>query len=189
MIEVYKDTLVPASLVGLFSKFAGLLLSGYIGGLVDSTPRLRLVRVCISAEKVLNSLNYGLFLVLFGPLRHKAQDAFHGRADIGSVLAVWGIIILTVIFSAITTLANTGLTVAVERDWVTTIADGQSKHLTLLNTSIRRIDLFSKLCAPVSEYLELTRLLIPSCLYHYSPPGKDTRLQRSSCSLWPCPAL
>jgi len=150
VIEVYRDTLVPASLVGLFSKLAGLLLSGHIGGLVDSTPRLRFVRIAIGSEKILNSLNYGLFLILFGPLRAVAQDAFHGQGDWNHVAAVWAIIVFTVLFSSVTVLANTGLTVAVERDWVSTIAQGDPSHLTLLNTFMRRIDLFSKLFAPVS---------------------------------------
>lgn len=55
------------------------------------------------------------------------------------------------VFSSVTNLANTGLTVAVERDWVTAISQGQSRHLTMLNTYMRRIDLFSKLVAPVSS--------------------------------------
>lgn len=151
VIEVYRDTLVPASLVGLFSKLAGLLLSGHIGGLVDSTHRLRFVRIAIGSEKILNTLNYGLFLILFGPLRAVAQDAFHGNASWQNVAAVWAIISFTVIFSSISVLANTGLIVAVERDWVVTIAQGEPRHLTLLNTSVRRIDLFSKLVAPVSN--------------------------------------
>lgn len=150
VIEVYRDTLVPASLVGLFSKLAGLLLSGYVGSLVDRTPRLRFVRIAIATEKVLNIANYGLFLVLFGPLHSVAQEAYHGRASWPYVMAVWAIIITTAVCSSITTLANTGLTVAVERDWVMTIGQGQERHLTLLNTYMRRIDLFSKLVAPVS---------------------------------------
>jgi iron-regulated transporter 1 len=62
VIEVYRDTLVPASLVGLFAKLTGLLLSGHIGGLVDSTPRLPFVRWALGVEKVLNACNYALFL-------------------------------------------------------------------------------------------------------------------------------
>ena len=149
VIEVYRDTLVPASLVGLFSKLAGLLLSGYIGSLVDATPRLRFARLAIISEKVLNVANYALFLVLFGPLRDVAEDAFHGRAGAGPVIAIWVIILATVAFSSITTLANTGLTVAIERDWVMTVGEGDEKRLTLLNTYMRRIDLCSKLVAPV----------------------------------------
>ena len=151
VIEVYRDTLVPASLVGLFSKLSGLLLSGYIGSLVDITPRLRFARLAIVSEKVLNVANYTLFLALFGPLRDVAQDAFHGRAGVGSVASVWAIILATVAFSSVTVLANTGLTVAIERDWVMTIGQGNEKRLTLLNTYMRRIDLCSKLMAPVRD--------------------------------------
>jgi iron-regulated transporter 1 len=46
-------------------------------------------------------------------------------------------------------LATIGITVAIERDWVTVIAEGNSDHLTRLNTYIRRIDLLSKLLAPL----------------------------------------
>lgn len=56
VIEVFKDTLVPASLVGLLTQLAGLVFSGYMGGLVDKYPRLPLVRATIGAEKVSWSL-------------------------------------------------------------------------------------------------------------------------------------
>lgn len=52
VIEVFKDTLVPASLVGLLTKLAGLVFSGYMGGLVDKYPRLPLIRTAIGVEKV-----------------------------------------------------------------------------------------------------------------------------------------
>lgn len=55
VIEVFKDTLVPASLVGLLTKLAGLIFSGYMGGLVDHYPRLPLIRSIIAAEKVSSS--------------------------------------------------------------------------------------------------------------------------------------
>jgi iron-regulated transporter 1 len=49
---VFKDTLVPASLVGFFTTGAGLVLSGYIGGKVDTTSRLGFVRCAIGCQKV-----------------------------------------------------------------------------------------------------------------------------------------
>jgi hypothetical protein len=52
VIEVFRDTLVPASLVGLATKLTGLILSGHMGGLVDRYPRLQLIRCVIAAEKV-----------------------------------------------------------------------------------------------------------------------------------------
>ncbi|RSH91224.1 hypothetical protein EHS25_009523 [Saitozyma podzolica] len=149
LIEVFKDTLVPASLVGLFTKLTGLLLSGYVGGLVDRVRRLRLVRLAIGAEKSFKLANYALFLVLFGPLRPYAQAAFHGDASPLIVGATWTILVLTVAFSSLLGLANTAMTVAIERDWVMTIARNDPPALTKLNTNIRRIDLLSKLIAPL----------------------------------------
>lgn len=52
LIEVYRDTLVPASLVGFCTTCAGLILSSYIGGLVDRMPRLEFVRGAVGAQKV-----------------------------------------------------------------------------------------------------------------------------------------
>lgn len=62
LIEVFTDSLVPASLVGFGTKLAGLVLSGSVGGLVDRYPRLWFVRRAIAAQKCLQALSYGLFL-------------------------------------------------------------------------------------------------------------------------------
>ncbi len=62
MSRSFRDTLVPASLVGLFTKLVGLLFSGYMGGLVDALARLPLIRWTICAEKVFKLANYGIFL-------------------------------------------------------------------------------------------------------------------------------
>lgn len=62
VIEIFRDTLVPASLVGLFTKLVGLIFSGSVGGLVDSLPRLPLIRWSICAEKVFKLANYAVFL-------------------------------------------------------------------------------------------------------------------------------
>lgn len=62
LIEVFTDSLVPASLVGFGTKLAGLALSGSVGGLVDRYPRLWFVRRAIGAQKCLQALSYGLFL-------------------------------------------------------------------------------------------------------------------------------
>lgn len=149
LIEVYANTLVPASLVGLFSTLSGLVFSGWVGGLVDRMPRLKFIRFTIGGEKIFIACNYALFIILFGPLRSVAQPAFHGQAKWTDVVAVWSILLFTIGFSIGINLANSGVTVAIERDWVTTIAHGEPNHLTLLNTYMRRIDLFSKLMAPL----------------------------------------
>ena len=49
---MFPDTLVPVSLVGLCTKAVGLTFSGWVGGQVDVTPRLALVRRAIVCQKV-----------------------------------------------------------------------------------------------------------------------------------------
>jgi hypothetical protein len=58
-----------------------------------------------------------LTAVLFGPLYEVASAAFHLRAEAHEVAAVWTILLLTILASGALGLANTGITVAVERDW------------------------------------------------------------------------
>lgn len=102
-------------------------------------------------------------LVLFGPLSSVAAQAFFGQAPIIAVVATWGIILALLVCSAMLGLSHAGLEVAIERDWyvsflrevlrtnnrITTIAGDDNYQLTRLNTHMRRIDLISKLCAPV----------------------------------------
>jgi hypothetical protein len=58
---------------------------------------------CLNRETLIADLP-----VLFGPLISVAQQAFHGNAPSGSVVAIWCILL---------GLANTTLEVAIERDW------------------------------------------------------------------------
>lgn len=52
VIEAFKDTLAPASLVGVAFTSCGIFFSGWVGGLVDRIPRLRFVRTTTTVQKV-----------------------------------------------------------------------------------------------------------------------------------------
>jgi iron-regulated transporter 1 len=67
---------------------------------------------CLNRETLIADLP-----VLFGPLISVAQQAFHGNAPSGSVVAIWCILLLTITCSILLGLANTTLEVAIERDW------------------------------------------------------------------------
>ncbi|WWD03413.1 hypothetical protein V865_001465 [Kwoniella europaea PYCC6329] len=149
LIQVFPDTLIPASLAGLCSTACGLILSGYIGSLVDRIKRLPFVRTVICAQKVFQALSYSLFLILLGPFKIFVANAFHGDGSISRVVATWCILLSIITSSALLGLSATGMTVAIERDWITEIAQGDSTVLTRLNTYMRRIDLLSKLTAPL----------------------------------------
>ncbi|KAK1924770.1 Ferroporti-1 [Papiliotrema laurentii] len=58
LVEIFTDTLAPASLVGIVTKVVGLTCSGYVGSLIDRTTRVRFT---------LEMINYGLFLGKLSP--------------------------------------------------------------------------------------------------------------------------
>lgn len=63
---------------------------------------------------------------------------------------------LIVVCGCIQNLSGVALSVAIERDWVTVIAQASSEHLTRINTYVRRIDLLCKLLAPLFVSLLIT---------------------------------
>lgn len=52
VVEIFVDTLAPASLVGIATKLVGLVCSGYVGGMVDRMSRVKFVRGTITIHKV-----------------------------------------------------------------------------------------------------------------------------------------
>lgn len=73
MYRPYFDSVLPASVFGFASTGAAVLFSGFIGNIVDTTPRLRLVRLSIVAQKVTVAAGYACFFVKFLRLR-QGQD-------------------------------------------------------------------------------------------------------------------
>jgi solute carrier family 40 (iron-regulated transporter), member 1 len=120
-----------------------ILFSGTAGSLVDWRARLPFVRICILLQKGSSSAAYTLFLILFLRFRGETKAGGHIHA------LVWTLFAVIVLSGCVLKLATTGISVAIERDWVTIIADGDSEKLTRLNTYLRRIDLLSKLVAPL----------------------------------------
>ena len=62
MVEIFTDTLAPASLVGIVTKVVGLTCSGYVGSLIDRTTRVRFVRGTIAVHKVGSTWSIGHWL-------------------------------------------------------------------------------------------------------------------------------
>jgi hypothetical protein len=60
-----------------------------------------------------------------------------------------GLLALIIVFGCCNRLATILNSVAIEREWATTIADGSNSKLTVLNTYLRRVDLLCKLVAPL----------------------------------------
>ncbi|GAA99157.1 hypothetical protein E5Q_05849 [Mixia osmundae IAM 14324] len=145
LIELFKSTLLPASLYGFFTTGIAILLSGSIGSMVDRHNRLTVVRWAIVCQKSSATVAYAAFLLLFAipSLRDEAANGRHARG------LVWLLFTLITLSGCVLRLSTIAISVAIERDWATCIAQGSSARLTKLNTSLRRIDLGSKLLAPL----------------------------------------
>ncbi|GAA5835722.1 hypothetical protein JCM11251_007408 [Rhodosporidiobolus azoricus] len=142
LIQLFPDTTLQPSIFGFFTTGAAIVLAGSVGHLVDIFPRLRFVRGTIVVQKATVGVSYGIFLACFLELQGAAAG---GRKE----RALTGLFVLLTILSMALNLATIGVSVAVERDWVTAIAKGDGAILTHLNTWLRRIDLVSKLLAPL----------------------------------------
>lgn len=62
LVILFPDSFVPAAVLGLLTTSTSLLLSGWVGGLVDVKPRLAVVRVAIGVQKIAVGLSYALFV-------------------------------------------------------------------------------------------------------------------------------
>jgi iron-regulated transporter 1 len=122
---LFPGTLLPASIYGLSLLVASLFLSPSVGRYVDKhkTKRLAVVRSFIVAQKLSVACSYGGFCFLFNL----------GETAI-PVGQRWAAFVALTFVGILVVLSGTAMTIAVERDWVTTIAKGEETKLTKLNT-------------------------------------------------------
>ncbi|CAZ81539.1 unnamed protein product [Tuber melanosporum] len=137
--NLHPDTLLPGSLYALVRGVSAVLCSPWVGRHVDSGDRLRVVRVSIVAQRVAVVLSCGGLLVVKNGVGAAGKGA--GGALVMGVLAV---------LACCEKLASVGNLIAVERDWVVLIAGGDEGALLVLNSQMRRIDLFCKLLGPLA---------------------------------------
>lgn len=131
-IELFSNTLLPASIFGFIITGAGIIFSGSIGSLVDKYSRIRTVRTAIVAQKISAAIGYALFLVLFLRYKSDAADDASQTSVIGKV-RVWALFSSISFAGCLLKLATVGMNVSIERDWVMCIAGDDSERLTRLN--------------------------------------------------------
>jgi solute carrier family 40 (iron-regulated transporter), member 1 len=98
------------------------------------------VRCCILAQK-LSSL--GAYISFFFLLRHHPTPA--SLSDVPSLLLFLGIVVL----GCVLRVSTVCIQIAIEKDWVISISGGIEERLTILNISLRRVDLLCNLLSPL----------------------------------------
>ncbi|KAH9487158.1 Solute carrier family 40 member 1 [Psilocybe cubensis] len=148
IIDLFPTTLLPAALYGFVTTLAGILFGGNAGSLVDHPSRLNVIRFNIFLAKLSVVCLYAFLLVLFVKFPAESKEAGQ-RIGRGGHGIVWTLFSLTAVAGSVMKLADISMSVAIERDWVTTIAANSNARLTRLNLWIRRIDLGCKLLSPL----------------------------------------
>ncbi|KAK0625181.1 putative iron-regulated transporter [Bombardia bombarda] len=138
LAAIFPDTLLPMSLYALGRSGAAILFAQPIGSWIDHGDRLNVVRTSIVGQRVAVALSCGLFWLME-----------LGRSDMGA-LATESLFALTVALTCVEKLCSVMNLVAVERDWVVVITEGNDSARRDLNARMRRIDLICKLLGPLA---------------------------------------
>ncbi|KAI8067114.1 Ferroporti-1 [Gongronella butleri] len=127
--EAFPVSLLYPSVYGFATTISAILFSSHVGNLVDTTPRLTFVRHTLLVQKASIVTSCLLFYALFQ----------------GWVAPV-GLYVGIITCGCLLKLAFIANNIAIEKDWVLVIAEGDTASML---TTMKRIDLFCKTVAPV----------------------------------------
>ncbi|CAF0976078.1 unnamed protein product [Brachionus calyciflorus] len=161
-VTINKDTLLMTALNGLICNIFSILFGPILGGLVDKHQRIRVVRYSLFIQNFTVALNC-VVVVLIIFYKDFTQETWNGWF----LYAAQGAMIM---LNVISKLASTTTKISIERDWVVVISEylsrdsneqeQKSKNLTLINSTVRRIDLSTNVIAPLVAGLIMSFLNI-----------------------------
>ncbi|KAM3689950.1 hypothetical protein ACB098_09G086500 [Castanea mollissima] len=140
MINIWPNSLLFAAIYGVAEASSTVLFGAIVGQWVDRLTYVKVLRLWLVAQNLAYIIAGGTVIALlkFSFLKSTNFTAFIF------------LVILTNVSGAIAALSTLAGTILIEREWVVVISEGHPPEtLTKLNSIIRRIDLISKLGAPV----------------------------------------
>lgn len=137
MIDLYPGTLLYTAIYGAVEALVCTILGPAYGKLVDSQPRLSLMRYALLIENSTSVLTCVLFYIALN-----VEDPLPYYISI-------------VVIAPIGEAASACSTLAVEKDWVVVLVSyfnsgDVTYQLSQLNSSMRRIDLLCKVLSPIA---------------------------------------
>ncbi|GMY25622.1 solute carrier family 40 member 2 [Fagus crenata] len=140
MISIWPNSLLFAAIYGVVESSATVLFGSLVGQWVDRLTYVKVLRIWLVVQNLAFIMAGGSVITLlkFSNLKSTNFTSFIF------------LVILTNLSGAIAVLSTLAGTILIEREWVVVISEGHPPEmLTKMNSIIRRIDLISKLCAPV----------------------------------------
>jgi iron-regulated transporter 1 len=147
---LYPASLLPVSLYSLCATATGLVFGPSIGLLVDKVPRLSMALTALLIQKL---CIVGITIVIWSCVDFKLDLVeIDEKLDwkFGLIVALGGLL----------RLSNMVTTIAMERDWPKNIVEDSAK-LSVLNSNLKRVDLISKLGAPLFVSLVFSFTTVP----------------------------
>lgn len=127
--DIFKTSLLLASIYGFATTSSAILFGSSIGRLADATSRLTFVRITMLVQKGAIVTSCTLFYLIL-KFNYYPQFLYPGIVLCGCLLK----------------LAFIANNIAIEKDWIMVIAEGDTQAML---TVMKRIDLFCKTMAPV----------------------------------------
>ncbi|KAH0832486.1 putative iron-regulated transporter [Fonsecaea pedrosoi] len=137
LANIFPNTLLPLSIYALVRSLAAIAFAPLVGRYIDTGSRLQVVRNSIVYQRGAVVLSCGVFYIMLWQRPHLKTVNLYILLALGTILA------------CVEKLCAIMNTVSVERDWVVVIAGENEAILRTLNSQMRRIDLFCKLCSPL----------------------------------------
>lgn len=142
LASIFPDNLLPVSIYALSRNIAAILFAVPVGHWIDTAHRLTVVRASIVGQRLAVAASCGLFWALL-------ELQLGWRAS----RLVDGLFGASVLLACVEKLAASVNLIAVERDWVVVITQGNEEARRKMNARMRRIDLFCKLLGPLTVAL------------------------------------
>ncbi|KAJ9545224.1 hypothetical protein OSB04_024931 [Centaurea solstitialis] len=140
MIKFWPDSLLMAAAYGVVESASATLFGPFVGQWLDRSTYPKVLQIWLSTQNF-SFIVAGITVVgllIYPELRETNATAF-------TLL-----IVLINLSGAVAVLSTLAGTILIEREWLVVISEGHpSNLLTKMNSRIRRIDLISKLFAPV----------------------------------------
>ncbi|PSN34502.1 hypothetical protein C0J52_13402 [Blattella germanica] len=112
-----------------------------VGRWVDSTPRLKAVRIALVVQNSMLVVCAATVAILFG-----CWDDILAVWDGNLLIVLQTVIVLTASISRVASIASM---IIMQKDWIVVLANGDLNHLAKVNSAFRAIDLLTQVVAPV----------------------------------------
>ncbi|XP_035827010.1 solute carrier family 40 member 1 [Aplysia californica] len=140
LIDVSPDSLQLTATHGLCIGAAVLLLASLLGDWVDRTPRLKAALMSMILQNCLMTSCAGVLLLLLVL-----------QSELGTMISWLRHLFFAIIISLSVSsrLMKVARVIVVERDWIVEISKKDEDHLAVMTSTFRRIDLLTKILAPI----------------------------------------